>query len=90
MKSTSHRLSALEIDQRQPAGAPASKSPVTDIAIRCREALLLWLRWNDAYEHVTSVMCQPGQSQDQLESLMDEMDGLRREAIAKSQELLDQ
>jgi hypothetical protein len=59
------------------------------VEIRCREALRLWLRWNEAYEHVTSVMCQEAQRQEQLQLLMDRMDQLRREAIAISQELLD-
>jgi hypothetical protein len=55
---------------------------------RCRETLSLWLQWNEAYENATQAMCRPGQTQEQLESLMDDMDQLRRRAIATSRELL--
>jgi len=89
MKSTSDRPSAMEKNRR------VDESPRGDLAkptfeARCREALVLWLRWNESYEHVTEVMCQPGKSQEQLERHMDQMDALRRQAVAISRELFDQ
>lgn len=62
---------------------------VTDLQLQWREALLLWLRWNQAYEHVTERMFQAGQNPAQLQELMDQMDELRREAINQSRQLLD-
>jgi hypothetical protein len=55
---------------------------------RWREAVTLWLRWNEAYEHVTTRMYQQGSQADDLEALMDQMDALRRRAVQISQELL--
>jgi hypothetical protein len=89
MKRMPQSTSALEMDQRIDSAPPTATARLTDVEMRCRDALLLWLHWNDAYERVTEAMCRPGQTQDQLESLMDSMDQLRREAIAKSHELLD-
>jgi len=62
---------------------------VTDLQLQWREALVLWLRWNQAYEHVTEQMFQAGQNPAQLQDIMDQMDDLRREAVAQSQQLLD-
>jgi hypothetical protein len=62
---------------------------MSDLQLRWREALLMWLRWNQAYEHVTERMFQPGCNSAQLQEMMDQMDDLRREAIAQSRELLD-
>lgn len=62
---------------------------VTDLQLRWREALVMWLRWNQAYEHVTERMFQAGHNPAQLQELMDQMDDLRREAVAQSQQLLD-
>lgn len=62
---------------------------VTDLQLQWREALVLWLRWNQAYEHVTEQMFQAGQDPARLQQLMDQMDDLRREAVAQSQQLLD-
>jgi hypothetical protein len=54
-----------------------------------REALVLWLRWNHAYEHVTVSMFESKSDPKQLEELMDQMERLRQEAIELSQKLLD-
>ena len=53
------------------------------------EALLLWLKWNNAYERVTMVMMQPGFSQEDLEEHMDQMDQLRHRAAELSRGVLD-
>lgn len=70
-------------------GGEVESEGVTDLQLRWREALLLWLRWNQAYEHITERMFQPGHSSAQLQEMMDQMDDLRREAIEQSQQLLD-
>jgi hypothetical protein len=55
---------------------------------RWREAVGLWLRWNEAYEHVTGQMYQQGSQLNELEALMDQMDALRRRAVELSHQLL--
>jgi hypothetical protein len=54
-----------------------------------KKALLLWLQWNAAYERVTETMCQTNQDQQALQSLMDQMDHLRKDAVELSHDLLD-
>jgi hypothetical protein len=71
------------------SAAPPAPAGITEQQLRWREALVLWLRWNEAYEHVTARMYQPGQDAQQLELLMDQMDQIRSQAIRLSQELLD-
>jgi len=56
--------------------------------IKWKEALMLWLSWNSTYEKVTARMCKPGQDQQKLEAMMDEMDRLRRQAIDLSEKLI--
>lgn len=56
--------------------------------LRAKQALTLWLRWNAAYEQTTARMFQPGANIDSLQQVMDEMDELRRQAIALSRDLL--
>ena len=60
-----------------------------DVELRIREALTLWLRWNEAYEQATSHLFAAGQSAEKIEEFMDSMDQLRREAISLSHSLLD-
>lgn len=71
------------------SGSELESEGVTDLQLRWREALVLWLRWNQAYEHVTERMFQAGHNPAQLQEMMDQMDDLRREAVAQSQQLLD-
>jgi hypothetical protein len=54
-----------------------------------REALVLWLRWNTAYEQASERLFEAGQSPEKIEDLMDWLDQLRREAIQASRDLLD-
>ncbi len=70
------------------SGARSSDSPAVTIAA-CEEALRFWMRWNDAYERVTSCMFDARHDQRKLEDMMDQMDQLRRRAIELSQRLLD-
>lgn len=64
-------------------------STVPDDALRYRDVLALWLRWNQTYERVTELMFSQGSEAAQLESLMDQVDALRNEAISRSRDLLD-
>jgi hypothetical protein len=73
----------------RPHDPPGREGGITDHEVRWREALVLWLRWNEAYEHVTARMFESGPDASQLESLMDQMDELRRQAISLSHDLLD-
>lgn len=70
-------------------GVNADRSTISDFEMRCREALVLWLRWNEAYERVTEQMYQPGTSQESLQDTMDQVEDLRRQAISLSQEMLE-
>jgi hypothetical protein len=78
-----------------PSTSPSRADPTHDETeamdqqLRWREALVCWLRWNEAYENVTATMYDKRQSPEQLERLMDQMDALRRHAIELSHQLLD-
>lgn len=96
---------AYETSKSHPAGMQAvslvSASPTSDgrttntapgmadLELRFREALVLWLRWNEAFEKATTHLFAAGQSAEKLEDFMDSMDQLRREAISVSHDLLD-
>jgi hypothetical protein len=69
--------------------ATTSESGISDLELRFREALVLWLRWNEAYELGTAQMFSSGQSAEKIEAFMDTMDKLRHKAISLSHELLD-
>ena len=53
-----------------------------------RQAVALWLRWNETYEQVTMQAFQARHDQRKLEAIMDEMDSIRRQAIAVSEKAL--
>ena len=53
-----------------------------------KEAIMLWLSWNATFEKVTARMYKPGQDQQKLEAMMDEMDRLRQQAIDLSEGLI--
>lgn len=76
-----------------PPTSPPSQSiddnELTEAQLRWREALVCWLRWNEAYENVTAIMYDKRQNPEQLEQLMDQMDALRRRAVELSEQLLD-
>ena len=81
---------ALNVPAHFAGNAPeARESPMTDRELRCRDALALWLRWNEAYSRATELMFAGDQSPEQIELLMDQMDQLRQEAARVSRELLD-
>ena len=53
-----------------------------------RQAVALWLRWNEAYEQVTAEAFQSRHDQRKLEAMMDEMDSVRRQAIDLSKKAI--
>lgn len=61
----------------------------SQVELQMREALVLWLRWNTAYEQATERLFEAGQSPEKLEDLMDWLEQMRREAIKASRDLLD-
>jgi hypothetical protein len=85
--SSQHAVGSL--DGISHAGSRKLESGTTDSMLEFRDALVLWLRWNEAYERVTANMFCSGDDRRQLEALMDQMDQLRRRAIKLSHELLD-
>jgi len=54
-----------------------------------KQALNLWLRWNEAHQRVADRMFRTGQDQQQIEDLMDQLDRVRREAVAQSEKLIE-
>lgn len=66
----------------------SERSP-TVLEMDLREALVLWLRWNEAYERVTERLYDGQFGSEQTETVLDEVESLRREAVRLSQELLD-
>jgi methylphosphotriester-DNA--protein-cysteine methyltransferase len=73
----------------RPSPRATGDEGISDLQLRWRETLVLWLRWNQAYEHVAEQMLQAGHDSARLEQLMDQMDELRRKAVAQSHQLLD-
>ena len=57
--------------------------------VRVKEALALWLKWNDVFEKATAAMFERRLNLQQLHDSMDQADELRRKAVQLSQELLD-
>jgi hypothetical protein len=72
-----------------PDRAPAQLQQQRQLELQMREALVLWLRWNTAYEQASERLFEAGQSPEKIEDLMDWLDQLRREAIQASRDLLD-
>ena len=70
----------------RPSPAGGDQAALRD---RYQDALLLWLRWNNAYERVTAAIYDARQDPKKQEQLMDEMDQLRQQAVEISHELLD-
>jgi hypothetical protein len=56
---------------------------------RMLEALLMWLKWNDAYERSTTTLFDQRDNPRLAEDLMDQMDQLRRQVAELSRDLLD-
>lgn len=61
----------------------------SDRELRLCEALVMWLRWNDAHERITQRLYAEQSDPVRSEELLDQLDHLRRDAIRLSQELLD-
>lgn len=59
-----------------------------DRLAKCREALSLWLAWNDRYLQLAATMYAQGQDQRRIEQLGDELDELRQRALEASKSLL--
>ncbi|MCH8046404.1 MAG: hypothetical protein IID44_22065 [Planctomycetes bacterium] len=66
-----------------------SLSGAPNLGERYQDALLLWLRWNNAYERVTATLYDARHDPRKQEQLLDEMDQLRQQAVDFSRELLD-
>lgn len=53
-----------------------------------REALRLWLTWNRAHEQATARLFKLGEDPQQVEATLDQLDQLRAQAIALSEQVL--
>ena len=77
-----------------PPADPALRQDPSDrgqasVGERHQDALLLWLRWNSAYERSTAALYDARQNPREQEQIMDQMDQLRQQAVNLSRELLD-
>ena len=61
---------------------------VTDAANAWREALRLWLRWNQAHDQITRTLFEDGKPSQKLEDVMDQLDSMRKQAVTLSEELI--
>lgn len=90
---------ANEVSLSQVEDGPATPSPqrsnhtnpqpVAQVELQMRDALLLWLKWNAAYEQATERLFEAADSPEKLEDVMDWLEQMRREAIKASRDLLD-
>jgi hypothetical protein len=53
-----------------------------------QDALQCWLRWNDAYEHLTERMFEVRHDQAQVEAVAQSVEELRHRAVARSRQQL--
>ena len=53
-----------------------------------REALKLWLRWNQAHVQITQTLFEDGKPSQKLEDVMDQLEGMRKQAVALSEDLI--
>ena len=69
---------------------PGTSEPLPDQPLgRYKEALRMWLHWNEAYDQLTARMFQVAHDQRQMEDLADHVDRLRAQAVAATRQLLD-
>ncbi|MDG2409256.1 MAG: hypothetical protein P8M53_09645 [Pirellulales bacterium] len=62
--------------------------PESEKAIAWREALQLWLRWNQAHEQITKTLFEDGKPSQKLEDVMDHLDRMRKQAVSLSEGLI--
>ena len=53
-----------------------------------REAVMLWLSWNQTHERLVAKMCRSDQCPEKIAAMQDEMEALREQAIDLSEELI--
>ena len=53
-----------------------------------REALKLWLRWNQAHVQITQTLFDDGKPSQRLEDVMDQLESMRKQAVAISEDLI--
>jgi hypothetical protein len=63
--------------------------PTTSAEVRCKEVLQLWLKWNDASQHLTELMFRERDNPDKLREMLDDLDRQRLAAVSASRELLN-
>jgi hypothetical protein len=59
-----------------------------DQPLAWRETLELWLKWNKAHQQVTSKLFQDANRNQNVEDMMDQLDRMRRQAVAMSEQLI--
>ena len=88
--STTEMLSARAASESESADQsqirPAASSGSEESL--ATQALSMWLRWNAAYELLTSNMFEKRQNLDELQRTLDLVDDLRRSAVQLTQKLL--
>ncbi len=62
--------------------------PTGDGSNAWREALQLWLQWNQAHEQITKTLFEDGKPSQKLEDVMDHLDRMRKQAVTLSEGLI--
>jgi hypothetical protein len=83
-------LSELFASESKSADQSRSRTEASDCGDEslAREALSMWLRWNAAYELLTSKMFEKRQNLEELQRTLDLADEMRRSAVELTQKLL--
>lgn len=55
---------------------------------KCEQALVLWLRWNDAYKRINAALSADPERREDFAEMIGELDELREMAVALSKEVL--
>ena len=83
------KLEAAErLAQQCSALDEAEYESVSDHTKAFRDALTLWLQWNQAHEQITRALFDSGKPDQQLEDLMDQLDRMRKQAVKLSEGLI--
>lgn len=67
----------------------AAIDSTVSFAVRSKEVLQMWLRWNEASQQATELMYREREHPEKVRELLDDLDRLRQEAVSASRQLLD-
>lgn len=68
----------------------ATADSTTSLDVRARQVLQMWLRWHEASQKITERMFAERDNAQKLQEMLDDLDRLRQEAVAASQQILEE